>query len=93
MSMSTRRSRPTPSPKGDVVVAINEIVSRLKNGGLSPERDKVDLMMLIHLVGDMHCPMHAGHKCDRGGNNIQVKYFHSNTKLHSVGFEVGRVGA
>ena len=71
-------------PKGDVVVAINEIVSRLKNGGLSPERDKVDLMMLIHLVGDMHCPMHAGHKCDRGGNNIQVKYFHSNTKLHSV---------
>ncbi len=32
----------------------------------------------------MHCPMHAGHKCDRGGNNIQVKYFHSNTKLHSV---------
>ncbi len=67
-----------------MVVAINEIVSRLKNGGLSPERDKVDLMMLIHLVGDMHCPMHAGHKCDRGGNNIQVKYFHSNTKLHSV---------
>ncbi len=50
----------------------------------SEKHPKGDLMMLIHLVGDMHCPMHAGHKCDRGGNNIQVKYFHSNTKLHSV---------
>lgn len=71
-------------PKGDVVVAINEIVARLKEGGLSPEQEKTDLMMLIHLVGDMHCPMHAGHKCDLGGNTIQVKYFYSNAKLHSV---------
>ncbi len=71
-------------PNGDVVAAINDIVARLKNGGLSPEQEKTDLMMLIHLVGDMHCPMHAGHKCDLGGNTIQVKYFHSNAKLHSV---------
>lgn len=71
-------------PNGDVVVAINDIVARLKKGGLSPEQEKLDLMMLIHLVGDLHCPMHAGHKCDRGGNDIQVKYFYSNAKLHGV---------
>jgi hypothetical protein len=41
-------------------------------------------MMLVHLVGDMHCPMHAGYKSDRGGNGTQVKYFGKQKKLHSV---------
>lgn len=70
--------------KGDVVVAINNAVERLKSGELSAEEEKVELMMLIHMVGDMHCPMHAGHKADRGGNGTQVKYFGKQKKLHSV---------
>jgi hypothetical protein len=41
-------------------------------------------MMLIHIVGDIHCPMHAGQKRDRGGNGTQVKYFGKQKKLHSV---------
>lgn len=69
---------------GDAVTAINTIVANLKSGELSPEAEKAQLMMLIHLVGDMHCPMHAGYKSDRGGNNTQVKYFGKQRKLHSV---------
>lgn len=69
---------------GDVVTAINSIVSNLKSGELTPEEEQAQLMMLIHLVGDMHCPMHAGHKSDRGGNGTQVKYFGKQKKLHSV---------
>ena len=69
---------------GDVVTAINGIVERLKSGELTPEQEKADVMMLIHLVGDMHCPMHAGYKSDRGGNGTQVKYFGKQRKLHSV---------
>lgn len=71
-------------PKGDVVVAINNIVKRLKCEELTPEEERVQLMMLIHLVGDMHCPMHAGHKSDRGGNNTKVKFFGKQQKLHTV---------
>lgn len=71
-------------PKGDVVTAVNSIVERLKSGELTVEEERVELMMLIHLVGDMHCPMHAGHKSDRGGNGTQVKYFGKNKNLHSV---------
>ena len=71
-------------PKGDVVVAINDIVKRLKSGELSADEERVNLMMLIHLVGDMHCPMHAGYKSDRGGNGTQIKYFGKQKKLHSV---------
>jgi hypothetical protein len=32
----------------------------------------------------MHCPMHAGRLSDRGGNNVNVKYFGKSKKLHSV---------
>ena len=70
--------------KGDVVVAIETIVANLKSGELTIEEERAQLMMLIHLVGDMHCPMHAGHKSDRGGNGTKVKYFGSLKKLHSV---------
>ena len=74
----------TKEKKGDVVVAVDTIVANLKSGELAPEEECAQLMMLIHLVGDMHCPMHAGHKSDRGGNGTKVKYFGSQKKLHSV---------
>ena len=69
---------------GDAVTAINQIVDNLKSGELSAEEEKAQLMMLIHIVGDIHCPMHAGHKRDRGGNGTKVKFFGNQKKLHSV---------
>ena len=77
-------ARSAKSQSGDVVTAINTIVEELKSGELSAEEERAELMMLIHLVGDMHCPMHAGHKSDRGGNGTQVRYFGKMMNLHSV---------
>ena len=70
--------------KGDVVQAVNEIVAKLSSGTLSAEEESLNLRMLIHLVGDMHCPMHAGRLTDRGGNGVKVRYFGKSQKLHSV---------
>ena len=70
--------------KGDVVEAINGLVAELKSGKLSREQEDVRLRMLIHLVGDIHCPMHAGRLSDRGGNSVIVKFFGNDTKLHSL---------
>ena len=70
--------------KGDVVTGINKCVEALKSGELTPEEERVHLMMLIHMVGDMHCPMHAGRKSDLGGNRTEVKFFGKQKKLHSV---------
>lgn len=70
--------------KGDVVQAVVEIVEKLKSGNLSPEEENINLRMLIHLVGDMHCPMHAGRLTDRGGNSVKVQFFGKNCKLHSL---------
>lgn len=70
--------------KGDVVTAINGIIAEIKSGKLSPEQESVRLRMLIHLVGDIHCPMHAGRLSDRGGNGVIVKFFNRDTKLHKL---------
>ncbi len=70
---------------GDVVTAINGIVAKLKSGKLTPEQENINLRFLIHLVGDLHAPMHAGRLSDRGGNDVLVTFFYSkNKKLHSI---------
>lgn len=72
------------NPAGDVLSAVTEITAKLKAGGLSPEEEALNLKMLIHLVGDMHCPMHLGRKSDVGGNRYTVQMFRSPTSLHSI---------
>ena len=74
----------TKNEKGDVVTAIEGLIAELKSGKLSAEQENVRLRMLIHLVGDIHAPMHAGRLSDRGGNNVMVKFFDKDTKLHSL---------
>lgn len=71
-------------PEGDVLRAVEEITSTLKAGGLTPAEEAVQLRMLIHLVGDMHCPMHLGRLSDLGGNRRAVRFFGRPTNLHSV---------
>ena len=74
----------TKNPKGDVVVAINQIVKALKSDRLTAEQQAVQLKFLIHLVGDIHAPMHAGHLSDLGGNRVIVKYFGNKINLHAL---------
>lgn len=69
---------------GDVVQAVMQLTEQLKKGGMTAQEESVALRMLIHLVGDLHCPMHAGHKSDLGGNRVEVLYFGKPQKLHSI---------
>lgn len=72
------------SESGDVVTAINAQIAALKSGELDKEHTQVALRMLVHLVGDIHCPMHMGHKSDSGGNRWQVQYFGQGKNLHGI---------
>lgn len=72
------------NPKGDVLRAVTEITEKLKSGKLTPEEETLNLKMLIHLVGDMHCPMHLGRLSDLGGNKRPVRFFGRETSLHSA---------
>lgn len=59
-------------------------IQQLKNNKTSPEQKKFYLKMLIHLVGDMHQPLHVGRKNTAGGNRIKVQWFNGQSNLHSV---------
>lgn len=69
---------------GDVLTAIEAQVKALKSGELNHEQQAIALRMLVHLVGDLHCPMHMGHKSDLGGNKWQVQYFRQGKNLHGI---------
>lgn len=69
--------------KGDILTALNALSDSLRGGG-TKEQEALWLKMLIHLVGDLHCPMHAGHLSDLGGNTIRVSFFDKERNLHSV---------
>ncbi|MDR2853989.1 MAG: S1/P1 nuclease [Prevotellaceae bacterium] len=65
---------------GQNIYRIIELTKHLKQ----VPNDTAMLKMLIHLVGDMHCPMHFGHADDRGGNLLQITWFKSPSNLHSL---------
>lgn len=70
---------------GDVYTALCMVMEALKehrNTGDSLERAYV--RFLIHLTADMHCPMHAGRRSDRGGNDFLISWFGKPTNLHAV---------
>lgn len=70
--------------KGDLITATESIVQELKAGEMSSEEEFVALKMLIHLIGDMHQPMHLGRKEDEGGGDRPVIYFVESTSLHAI---------
>jgi len=41
----------------------------------APRKDRIQaLVFLIHFVGDLHQPLHAGEKGDKGGNDVLATY-------------------
>ncbi len=75
----------TPTPKGgDVVYATERMTSELRDTTLSSEQHTLALKLLIHFVGDLHCPMHAGRLSDRGGNRLPMVFFYRSTNLHTI---------
>ena len=72
------------NPKGDVVTAINDCINTLQQRDICDSLRSTYTKYLIHLVGDLHCPMHAGRATDAGGNRHQIKWFGKSTNLHSL---------
>ena len=58
-----------------VVSAIERCKEVLKGSGFSREQKVEALKFLIHFVGDIHQPLHAGRKADKGGNGIHLAAF------------------
>ena len=72
-------------PHDDCVVAQIERDARIVDDRqlAAPIRAEA-LRFLIHLVGDLHQPLHAADNGDRGGNQVHVLSRRRNTNLHAV---------
>ena len=72
------------NPKGDLVTGIEHCKSVIKDKKSSDADKAFYLKLLIHLIGDLHQPMHVGKNEDLGGNKIIVDFFSTQSNLHSV---------
>jgi hypothetical protein len=76
---------PRDCPKGECVVAALEREVQVLGDRAQPDAVRRQaLKFVVHLVGDVHQPLHAGYRPDRGGNQYQVQFDGKGSNLHKV---------
>jgi hypothetical protein len=74
-----------PGGRNHIVSELERVYTELHHPEkLSKKARKEDLMILIHLMGDLHQPLHVGYKEDRGGNDVRIRMNGRYTDLHHV---------
>jgi len=71
-------------PEGDALEALDRFRATLQDPAASLADKQLALRFVVHLVGDLHQPLHVGKCCDRGGNEVKVAWFGKPTNLHAV---------
>ncbi|WP_100643517.1 S1/P1 nuclease [Alteromonas facilis] len=70
--------------EGDSVTALNDFRKTLLDSNASVEQKQLALRFIVHIIGDLHQPLHAGNGTDRGGNDVKVRFFWEDSNLHRV---------
>jgi hypothetical protein len=72
--------------KGDncVVTQTNRLYRILADTRRDPAERTMALKFLVHFVGDLHQPMHASPRDDKGGNDYQVNLGGEGSNLHRI---------
>ena len=72
-------------PDGNCVVgAIEREVAILRDPAQPTAARARALKFVVHFVGDVHQPLHAGFARDRGGNDFQLQFRGEGSNLHRV---------
>jgi hypothetical protein len=69
---------------GCVVSKINDFKRILQDPKTGKTEKQQALRYLIHLIADLHQPLHVGDTGSRGGNSIQVRFYNQGSNLHRV---------
>jgi hypothetical protein len=70
--------------EGCVVSKIHDFSAILKDKDTPKDKKREALRFLAHFVQDMHQPLHVGERHDKGGNDLQVRFFDDGSNLHRV---------
>lgn len=68
----------------DIVQALRLQESILRDTAGTQEEHVQALKLLVHFVADIHQPMHVGRASDRGGNDVEIRWFGRSVNLHSL---------
>ncbi|WP_278376999.1 S1/P1 nuclease [Sphingobium yanoikuyae] len=71
-------------PEGDAMTALQRFTAVLRDPTAPIDDKRLALRFVVHIIGDLHQPLHAGDGNDRGGNDFKVTWFGKPTNLHSV---------
>lgn len=71
-------------PEGDAVTALARFARTLRDPGASRAERQLALRFAVHLVADLHQPLHVGNGRDRGGNDFEVRWFGRPSNLHRL---------
>jgi hypothetical protein len=72
-----------PMVGGDILWALDYFYNQLKASGTSTADRRQALQFFVHLVADIHQPLHVGLPDDRGGNRVMVRWFNG-AKLQNL---------
>ncbi len=67
-----------------VIAALEAKLAILADRKRSKEERGDALRFVVHFVGDMHQPLHAGERADKGGNDVKLSYEGRQTNLHAL---------
>jgi len=68
----------------DAYGAIMFLTRELKKKNLALDKKQMYLRLLIHIVGDVHQPLHVSPNGSNGGNDIKLQWFGQSSNLHRV---------
>lgn len=75
----------SPAPEeGDAITALSGFKAILQDPSADPMEKARALRFAVHIIGDLHQPLHAGDGTDRGGNDFDVMWFGDRANLHGV---------
>ena len=70
--------------EGDALEALDRFRATLQDPKASVADKQLALRFIVHLVGDLHQPLHVCKCCDKGGNDVRVTWFGKPTNLHAA---------
>ena len=74
---------PANAPEqGDAYTALQQFAQVVIDTDAPLEERQRALRLIVHIIGDLHQPLHVGNGLDRGGNDVTVVWFDTVTTLH-----------
>lgn len=73
-------------PQGDGASALKDFTATLQDPEASLADKQLALRFIVHIIGDLHQPLHVGSAArdDKGGNDVKVTFFGQRSNLHRV---------